>query len=219
MANIIKFKRGLDANLATLTLEAGEPAFVTDTGKLYVGDGTTKVLINPTYGTAADKDVGTAEGNVPEIQSGGKLDPSIIPVSVITEVFEVANEAAMLALSAQVGDIAVRSDENKSYILGAEPASTLANWVLLRTPTDAVQSVAGKTGVVTLVKADVGLGNVTNESKATMFTNPTFTGTVTVPTPSTSDSTTKAASTAYVKAQGYLTAADIADLSIDGGTF
>ena len=29
----------------------------------------------------------------------------------------------------------------------------------------------------------VGLGNVTNESKVTMFTNPTFTGTVTIPTP------------------------------------
>jgi len=28
-------------------------------------------------------------------------------------------------------------------------------------------------------KDDVGLGNVTNESKATMFSNPTFTGTAT----------------------------------------
>jgi len=36
--------------------------------------------------------------------------------------------------------------------------------------------VAGKSGVVSLVKGDVGLGNVTNESKATMFTAPTFTG-------------------------------------------
>ena len=33
----------------------------------------------------------------------------------------------------------------------------------------------------TLNKSAVGLGNVTNESKATMFTNPTFTGTVTLP--------------------------------------
>ena len=31
---------------------------------------------------------------------------------------------------------------------------------------------------VTVTKSDVGLGNVTNESKATMFTSPTFTGTV-----------------------------------------
>ena len=34
-----------------------------------------------------------------------------------------------------------------------------------------------------LAAADVGLGNVTNESKVTMFNNPTFTGAVTVPSP------------------------------------
>lgn len=39
MANVIKFKRGTEGTLPTL--EAGEPAFTTDTHKLYVGDGTT----------------------------------------------------------------------------------------------------------------------------------------------------------------------------------
>jgi hypothetical protein len=34
-----------------------------------------------------------------------------------------------------------------------------------------------------LTASDVGLGNVTNESKATMFSSPTFTGTVTLPSP------------------------------------
>lgn len=34
-----------------------------------------------------------------------------------------------------------------------------------------------------LTAADVGLGNVTNESKATMFNYPVFTGTVTIPSP------------------------------------
>ena len=48
--------------------------------------------------------------------------------------------------------------------------------------------------------ADVGLGNVTNESKTTMFTSPTFTGTTAAPTPSTSDDSTKIATTAYVQA-------------------
>jgi len=47
--------------------------------------------------------------------------------------------------------------------------------------TGSVISVAGKTGTVTLVKGDVGLGNVTNESKATMFASPTFTGTIAIP--------------------------------------
>jgi len=38
-------------------------------------------------------------------------------------------------------------------------------------------------GNITVTATDVSLGNVTNESKATMFTSPTFTGTVTIPTP------------------------------------
>ncbi|MCL2062590.1 MAG: hypothetical protein FWH03_08235 [Firmicutes bacterium] len=45
---------------------------------------------------------------------------------------------------------------------------------------DAVVSVNGKLGAVVLSAADVGLGNVTNESKTTMFTNPSFSGTPTI---------------------------------------
>ena len=48
---------------------------------------------------------------------------------------------------------------------------------------------------------DVGLGNVTNESKSTMFTSPTFTGTTTAPTPSSNDDSTKIATTAYVQTE------------------
>lgn len=79
MAQTIKLKRGTSANLGSLTLQSGEPAFCTDNGKLYIGNGADKVLINP--------------------------------------------------------------DSSNS-----------------------VTSVAGKTGVVTLVKNDVGLGNVDNTS-------------------------------------------------------
>jgi hypothetical protein len=56
----------------------------------------------------------------------------------------------MLALTAQVGDIAVRTDVNKSFILTAEPATTLGNWQELLTPTDSVLSVDGLTGAVSL---------------------------------------------------------------------
>jgi len=50
-------------------------------------------------------------------------------------------------------------------------------------------------------KGDVGLGNVANESKATMFASPTLTGTTVAPTPSRNDSSTKIATTAYVQAE------------------
>lgn len=118
-------------------------------------------------GTAASKNTGKAAGNVVILETDGKIDASLIPSLAITDVFEAANQAAMLALStAGPGDVCVRSDENKSYILKASPASTLANWVWLRTPDSAVLSVAGKTGVVTLAKADVGLSSVDNTADA-----------------------------------------------------
>lgn len=51
---------------------------------------------------------------------------------------------------------------------------------------------------VTVTKADVGLGNVTNESKATMFTNAALTGTPTAPTAAGGTSSTQIATTAFV---------------------
>lgn len=56
------------------------------------------------------------------------------------------------------------------------------------------------TGNVTVSKADVGLGNVTNESKATMFASPVFTGNPTAPTPAATDNDTSVATTAFVQA-------------------
>lgn len=74
--------------------------------------------------------------------------------------------------------------------------SPLANEFARFTDLDTIE---GRT--VAEAKADLSLDNVTNESKATMFTNPTLTGTVTIPTASAGDSTTKGASTAYVQGE------------------
>lgn len=116
-------------------------------------------------GKITSTEKGAANG-VATLDANQQIPESQIPAVAITDTHEVASEAEMLALDAQRGDVAVRSDENKSYILRATPASTLSNWSYLRTPTDAVLSVAGKTGAVTLAKADVGLGNVDNTSDA-----------------------------------------------------
>ena len=86
----------------------------------------------------------------------------------------------MLALTAQTGDIAVRTDLNKSFILTASPASTLGNWQELLTPTDAVLSVDGSTGAVSLsgtyINRTTGqlLGNLdANTHKVTNLGTPT----------------------------------------------
>ncbi|HCZ23815.1 MAG TPA: hypothetical protein DHV05_03025, partial [Acholeplasmataceae bacterium] len=97
-------------------------------------------------GTAATKNTGTGNGNVPILDANGKLADSVVPKIAMTNTFVVASQTAMLALStAQEGDVAVRTDLNKSFILKASPYSTLANWQELLSPTDAVTSVNGST--------------------------------------------------------------------------
>lgn len=110
-------------------------------------------------GTVAAKDFGTAEGNVPVLGAGGKLSEAVIPAIAITDTFVVDSQSAMLALGAQQGDVAVRTDVNKTFILKVAPATTLANWVELETPTDAVTSVNGLTGAVTLTTSEVAEGS------------------------------------------------------------
>lgn len=62
----------------------------------------------------------------------------------------------------------------------------------------------------TISKSDIGLGNVTNESKETMFSNPTFTGVPKAPTPAGGSNDTTIATTAFVKSSisGSIAAAD-----------
>lgn len=89
------------------------------------------------------------------LDANGKLLSSVIPAIGISSVSVVASEAAQLALTAQEGDVAVRSDLSKTFIRNSGTAGTIADWTELLSPTDAVSSVAGKTGTVTLVKADI----------------------------------------------------------------
>ena len=99
---------------------------------------------------------GAANG-VATLDSGGKVPVAQIPATAITDTFVVGTQAAMLALTAEIGDVAVRTDLNKSFILRVAGASTLANWQELLTPTDAVQSVDGMTGVVVIATASEGV--------------------------------------------------------------
>jgi len=87
--------------------------------------------------------------------SQGTIDSTNLPGLALTDVNTVATEIAQLALVAQEGDVAIRTDLNKTYAHNGGILGTMADWSELLTPTDIVTSVAGKTGVVTLVKADI----------------------------------------------------------------
>jgi hypothetical protein len=95
----------------------------------------------------------------------GTIPTSALPPLAIKETFTPANQTEMLALTAQRGDVAIRQDNGKFYLLTTDSPSTLADWKQITAAGDVV-SVAGRTGAVTLAKADVGLANVDNTSDA-----------------------------------------------------
>ena len=180
----IQIKRRTSAGTGPLTgagtVKAGEPLIDLKGGNLYVAKADkTNNLTASDYlefisknnlvayingkigdldlGTAAKFNVGETSGKIPVIDSDGKLKSSIIPQIAITDTFVCNSQSAMTSLSsAQIGDICVRTDLNKTFILKTSPASTASNWQELLTPTDKVTSVNGKTGAVNLSSADVG---------------------------------------------------------------
>ncbi len=282
MAQTLRVKRGNSENFGSLTLEAGEPAFVLDTKKLYVGDGTNKVLINPdvtgkadtadklttartislagdltgstTFDGSANKSItatlansGVTAGSYPKVTvdakgrvtAGASLTASDIPTITSAKLSDAgtlektANKGAVngyASLDANgkvplsqmsdtiVGQLVHAGEFNASTavatlttngkaVLGTAAATvTLTNnttaltgyadnqgnyfpvttagtfasisfaagdWLVANASgwakidnTDAVSSVAGKTGAVTLSKGDVGLGNVDNTADA-----------------------------------------------------
>src|SRR6056300_482602 len=92
-------------------------------------------------------------------------------ISLAAYLDEDSRSIASGSLNSSTGIVTFTRDDSTTFTLDLGP---------LLDDTNLVTSVAGKSGVVTLVKGDVGLGNVTNESKATMFTSPSFTGDVVI---------------------------------------
>lgn len=106
---------------------------------------------------ASDKDV--ANG-VAGLDGSGKLSTSTLPGLALTEVNVVASEAAMIALIAQEGDLAIRTDVSKTFVHNGGVAGTAADWTELFTPTNSVSSVFGRTGVVTAQSGDYSASQV-----------------------------------------------------------
>lgn len=87
---------------------------------------------------------------------GGKVPQSQIPSAALTDYLgEVASQAAMLALVGARGDWCTRTDLGTDWQLIADDASLLASWREHTYPASPVQSVAGRTGAVTLTTSDL----------------------------------------------------------------
>lgn len=73
-------------------------------------------------------DIGSPNG-VAGLDSSGKIPPGQLPPIAINSTFVVNSAAEMIALTAEVGDVAVRTDISKTFLLATEPATNIANWV------------------------------------------------------------------------------------------
>jgi len=90
---------------------------------------------------------------VAQLDSSGLVPSSQIPALAISKPQVVASEVAMLALIAQSGDIAIRTDLNKTFML-AGVSSVLVDWIQISV-NSTVQSINGQNGVVQLTATDV----------------------------------------------------------------
>lgn len=233
----VSFDGSADVNIST-TIQPNSVALGTDTTGNYVssviagagvtvtgvvGEGwTPSIAIAPvgtagTYTKVSTNDKGQvvsgeylAASDIPSLDASkitsGIIDAARLP-AYVDDVLEYAG-LSVFPVIGETGKIYVALDTNKAYRWSG------STYVYITS--GAVDSVAGKTGVVTLVKADVGLGNVDNTSdinkpistatqnaldlKANL-NSPTLTGTPLAPTASTSNNTTQIATTAFVQAQ------------------
>lgn len=142
----IYLKSEVDALFAQLRSELSTVAFSGEYNDL---------LNKPTLWTAAALDAGTDIWEVPVIWSNGKLDSSIVP-AVISSVYTVPTQNDLTTLTNAVRwDYWIVTSQSKTYILSAEPYSTLANWVEMLSPTSSVTSVNWQTWAVTLTTNNI----------------------------------------------------------------
>ena len=119
--------------------------------------------------------------------------------NVITSTYATKTELANIDVTGQLHKVATSG----SYTDLTNTPTSLKNPTSLTLQNSAGTSIGAYDGstakTIKLTSSTVGLGNVTNESKATMFTNAALTGTPTAPTPDATVNDTKIATTAWVR--------------------
>ena len=98
------------------------------------------------------------------ISGGGAISVTAV---ALTTVQTASSQSAQLALTAQEGDIVVRSDENKTYCHNGGSAGNMNDYTLLATPTDAVLSVNGNTGAVSAAQIATAVEAASNSNTFT----------------------------------------------------
>jgi hypothetical protein len=114
-------------------------------------------------GVIAAAEKGAVSG-VATLDSGGKIPSAQLPAIAVGETFTVGSQAAMLALTAQIGDVAIRTDLSNARFLLTGTSTVLADWKTLEIPATAVSSVFSRTGAIVAATNDYTATQIQNTS-------------------------------------------------------
>lgn len=144
MANRIRLRRGLEANVPTTGL-SGEVFQALDTGRQFYADGS---AVAPVKVHSADVIGTNAPNGLVKLDAGGKIPSALLPDDATVQVYTVATIADRDALSVQSGDKAQVTDNGTWYVYDGTA------WLEFPAA-GAVTSVNGQTGAVNLELDDI----------------------------------------------------------------
>ena len=114
--------------------------------------------------------------------------------------------ASLRAQGTTKGDVGLGNvaNESRATILGGNLTGTINSVAVATVTAGAALGATSNQDSTSTIRSgttatNVGLGNVTNESKATMFSSPAFTGNPTAPTQTSTNDSTRIATTAFVQ--------------------
>ena len=168
MANTIKIKRGLKANLSKANLQAGEMAFATDTKELYISDTTAPINANTTYSISKSGSTITLTGS----------DGTTSTVSDSNTTYSAATTAKdglmSVADKTKLNGIATGAEVNQNAFSSIVVGSTT---ISADTKTDTLTMVAGSNitltpdatnDKITIAATDTTYGNATTSASGLM---------------------------------------------------
>lgn len=97
-----------------------------------------------------DKDQKGVANGLASLGSDGKIPTGQLPALAINNTFTVSSQSAMLGLTAQRGDVAIRTDQGRTYILAADAPATLGNWKEIIASPSVDMATTSSAGIVEL---------------------------------------------------------------------
>ncbi len=196
--NILIGEGGEEVNILasmrpTITVGGGNPQGIATTDDLGA------------YASLAQVDAKIA--NKADLDASGRLPDTQLPLGIKSQNFTVPTEADLTTLTtAVVNDRAKVTATDEIWLLWQLPPTTAGNWENL-TQIGPVQSVAGKTGNVSLAIGDINSLQASLDAKANSsalssyapIASPTFTGAPKAPTPAANASSTEMVTAAWAR--------------------